>query len=107
MNKVKYYKIALKIIPQEIKNKYDIINKQINAYIYARVKKRIYGLFQAGIIAHESLKEHLKPYGYAPAKITQGLWKHKDRDINLKLVVDDFGIRYKNKKDADHLILAF
>ena len=70
-------------------------------------KKRIYGLFQAGIISHESLKEHLKPHGYAPAKITQGLWKHKDRDINLKLVVDDFGIRYKNKKDADHLILEF
>ena len=64
----------------------------------------MYGLVQAGIIAHEALKEHLKPYGYAPEKITQGLWTHKDRDINSTLVVDDFGIKYRNKKDAHHLI---
>ena len=81
MKKSKYYKIALKLIPQEIIDKYYLINKQINGYIYDRVKKGIYGLVQSGIIAHEELKEHLKPYGYAPAKITQGLWTHKDRDI--------------------------
>ena len=106
MKKSKYYKIALKLIPQEIIDKYYLINKQINGYIYARVKKGMYGLLQSGIIAHEALKEHLKPYGYAPAKITQGLWTHKDKDINVTLVVYDFGIRYKNKKDADLLILA-
>ena len=64
----------------------------------------MYDLVQSGIIANESLKEHLKPYGYAPARITQGLWSHQDRDINFTLVVDNFGIRYINKKDADHLI---
>ena len=64
----------------------------------------MYGLVQAGIIAHDALKEHLKPYGYAPENITQGIWTHKDRDINFTLVVDYFGIKYTNKKDADHLI---
>ena len=64
----------------------------------------MYGLVQAGIIVHEALKEHLKPYVYATAKITQGLWKHQYRDINFTLVVDAFGIRYSNKKGADHLI---
>ena len=64
----------------------------------------MYGLVRAGIIAHEALKEHLKPYGYAPAKITQGLWTHQDRDINFTLVVDNFGIRNINKKDSGHLI---
>ena len=66
----------------------------------------MHGLVQAGIIAYEALKDHLEPYGCAPAKITQGLWTHKDRDINFTLVLDDFGIRYRNKKDADHLISA-
>ena len=33
----------------------------------------VYGLVQAGIIAHEALKGHLKPYGCAPSKITRGL----------------------------------
>ena len=61
---------------------------------------------QAGIIAHGALKEHLKTYGYAPAKITQGIWTHTDRDINFTLVVENFGIKYRHKKDADHLISA-
>ena len=61
---------------------------------------------QERIIAHKSLKEHLKTYGYAPARINQGLWTHQYRNINFNLVVDDFGIRYINKKEADLLISA-
>ena len=61
---------------------------------------------QAGIITHEALREHLKPYGYAPENITQGLWTHTDRDINFTLAVDNFRIKYTHKKDADHLISA-
>ena len=64
----------------------------------------ICGLVQAGIIAHEVLKEHIKTYGYAPARITRGLWNHQERNINFTLVVDNFGIRYINKKDIDQLI---
>ena len=45
-----------------------------------------------------------KPYGYAPEIFNQGLWAHKDRDINFTLVVDNFEIWYRNKKDADQLI---
>ena len=66
----------------------------------------MYGLVQAGIISHKALKEHLKPYGYAPARITQGLWIHQERVIYFTLVVDNFCIRYINKKYADYLISA-
>ena len=106
MKKSKYYKTAIKLIPQEIIDKYELNNKQSNGYIYTRVKKRIYELVKAGIIAHEALKEHLKHYGFACAIITQGLCKHQDREMNLTLVVDNFGIRYRNKKYADNLISA-
>ena len=91
-------KISIKLIPQDIIDKYDLNNKQIYGYIYVRVKKWIYGLVQSGIIAHEALKPHLKPYGYALANIIQGLWTHQDRDINFTLVVDNFGIVYRDKK---------
>ena len=53
----------------------------------------MYGLVQAGIIVHDELEEHLKPYGYAPTNITQGLWTHADKNINCTLVVDNFGIK--------------
>ena len=62
------------------------------------------GLTQAGIIEHEAIKEHLKTYGYALSIITQGLWTNQERDIMFTQVVDNFGIRYRNKKDADHII---
>ena len=64
-------------------------------------------LSSGAVKTHESLKEYLKTYGYAPAKITKGIWTHQDRDINFTLVVDDFGIRYRNKEHPDHLISAF
>ena len=57
-------------------------------------------------ILHKALKEHLQPYGYAPGEITQRHYIHKHRDINFILVVDEFGIKYRNKKDVDHLISA-
>ena len=66
----------------------------------------MYGLVEAGTIVHQALKEHLKPYGYALERITQGLRTHQDRDINLTLVVEMFGIKYRNKKDMDHIIGA-
>ena len=33
-----------------------------------------------------------------------GLWKHKTKNIQFVLVVDDFGIKYTKKEDLDHLI---
>ena len=106
MKKAEYIKIDLKITPQEIIDKYNLLNKKCDGYIYVIIEKGIYDLLQAGIIAHESLKENLQPYGYAPGKITQGIWTNTERDINFTPVADDFGIKYRNKKDAEHLISA-
>ncbi len=35
-----------------------------------------------------------------------GLWYHESRPITFTLVVDDFGIKYENKDNADHLIAS-
>ena len=64
------------------------------------------GLVKAEIITNEVLKEHLRSYGYAPENITPGLCTHQDRDTNFTLAVDEFGFKYINKKDTDHLIAA-
>ena len=37
---------------------------------------------------------------------TPGLWKHVSRSIAFTLVVDDFDVKYVNKKNADHLVAA-
>ena len=64
----------------------------------------MYGLPQAGRIANERLVKFLEPQGYQPVPITPGLWTHKTRDVFFSLVVDDFGVKYTSKADADHLL---
>ena len=50
------------------------------------------------------IKKSLKPHGYAPVIGTVGLWKHKSRPTKCCLCVDDFGIKYYSKDDAEHLL---
>ena len=64
----------------------------------------MYGLPQAGILAQDLLAERLEEHGYYQSNIIPGLWKHKTRPILFSLVVDDIGIKYTNKEDADHLM---
>ena len=54
----------------------------------------MYGLLQAGRIAHDAIVKHLDPYEYHPSRKTPGLWIHKNQPINFTLVFDDFGVKY-------------
>ena len=63
----------------------------------------MYGLKQAAILAYEYLQKTLKPFGYSPVPGTVGLWSHSHRPIQFCLCVDDFGVKYFNKTDVDHL----
>ena len=66
----------------------------------------MYGLPQAGKIANDKLKLHLAEFGYEPAHITPGLWRHQTRALQFSLVVDDFGIKYDCQDDITHLLDA-
>ena len=66
----------------------------------------MYGLRQAAILAYKYIKDNLEPYGYHPIPGTTGMWKHESRPISFCLCVDDFGIKYINKQDVDHLLNA-
>ena len=44
MKKAAYYKISIKLIPQEIIKKYDLNNKQSDGYIFVSVKEVMLGL---------------------------------------------------------------
>ena len=66
----------------------------------------MYGLKQAAILAYCHLVNLLEPYGYYPCPYTTGLWKHKTKPTVFCLCVDDFGIKYFNDADRDHLLDA-
>ena len=106
MARFEYMKIPIDILPQEIIIEYGLDKLVHNGFIYCEIRKGMYGLPQAGIIANQLLEKRLATHGYHPTPITPGLWKHETRPITFSLVVDDFGIKYVGKQHADHLIKA-
>jgi hypothetical protein len=63
----------------------------------------MYGLPQAGIIVQKLLTKRLHKAGYPQSMITPGNWQHDWHPISFTLVVDNFGLKYKNKNDIDQL----
>ena len=94
------------MIPEEVMTEYNLWDKIHNGCVYARVNKGMYGLPQAGRLANDDLVKHLEPHGFHPVPHTPGLWMDDKSDLQFTLVVDDFLVKYTNRKDADRLISA-
>ena len=61
---------------------------------------------QAGLLANELFTKRLEKHEFNQTPHTPGLRKHHTKPIQFALVVDDFGIKYENKQDAQDLINA-
>ena len=99
-----YMRIPVTMLPESIVEEYKLAPLMYKGYAHVEIRKGMYDLPQAGRIANDRLKKFLEPYGYAPVPITPGLWTHKTNPLTFSLVVDDFGIKYVNRADVDHLI---
>lgn len=106
MPDAEYMKIPTKYLPQDIINRYSLTEKIHKGYVYCKIKKGMYGLKQAAILAFENLKKNLAPHGYEPIPHTDGMWQHKTKATKFCLCVDDFGVKYYNEADVHHLITA-
>jgi len=93
-------------VPAAILDFYDAHELIEDGFIYVLVHGGMYGLPHAGFLANKELEAFLAPFGYYQAPNTAGLWLHKTRPISFTLIVDDFGIKYVDKADADHLFNA-
>jgi hypothetical protein len=102
-----YMRIHIDLIPEEIREEYNTDEfMDENGFVYMDVTGAIYGLAQSGYLANQDLIKNLSTFGYHPVKRTPGLWKHETRKTTFTLVVNDFGVQYFCKEDADHLINA-
>jgi hypothetical protein len=106
LDRPEYMQLALIINPQEIIDKYKLMEKERNGKLYIRIDKGMYGLPQAGRLANNLLVTRLAPHGYLPCTHTHGLWRHDTKPITFTLAVDDFRIKYLGKENADHLLNA-
>ena len=102
--RAEYIQIPVKDIPAVIMAQFNLTPLIHNGKVYFRVDKGMYGLPQAGILAQDRLVKHLADDGYIQSLTVPLLFKHVTRKISFTLVVDNFGIKYKDKADIDHLI---
>ena len=106
MDEPEYMKILVRLILEEIKVEYKVSRFEHAGYVYGQINKVMYGLAQAGLLANELLDKRLVNHGFNQTPHNPGLWKHHTNSIQFALVVDDFGIKYENKQDAQDLINA-
>ena len=107
LDRFEYMRMKLTEFPQEIIDEYklnDLVNS--HGWIYMEIRKALPGLCQSGALAAKKLAADLKPFGYYKVPKTNGLWKHESRPISFTLVVDNFGVSYVDKADAQHLEAA-
>jgi hypothetical protein len=98
-----YMKMLLSRFPKEIIQKYNLNALVVDSWVYIEIRKGMYCLKRAGLLANQLLQTRLAPFGYYAARYTPGLWLHKTRPISFTLVVDDFAVKYVGKQHAEHL----
>ena len=97
----------INMIPQKVIDHYNLKYKVTeDGWVYCEIRKAIYGLKESGKLANIELQAVLATEGYKLCRFTHGLYKHETRNIAFSLVVDNFDVKYINKKDADHLIMT-
>ena len=75
MPRAEYIRIHSKYFPPDIRALYQIdglISK--DGYFYINIKKDMYILKEAFIIAYKKLIENKEPHGHFPVPFTTGLW---------------------------------
>ena len=86
LDRPEYTRMPLALIPKEFQDAYNLKEKAKNGFVYMEINKGMYGLPQAGILAHKLLKKRLARYGYFEPPHTPGLWKHVSRPIAFTIV---------------------
>jgi hypothetical protein len=104
MDRYGYMRIPAKDIPADIMEQYNLAPLVHNGHFLTKIRKGMYGLPQAGIIAYNHPVQHLALSDYMPVQHTPGLFRHATRPVTFSLVVDDFAIKYVDRVNAEHLL---
>ena len=74
LKRKEYLRMKMSDIPDAIIQQYKLTEKATtDGYMYIAIKRGMYGLPQAGILAQELLEKRLNAHGYQQSKFTPGL----------------------------------
>jgi hypothetical protein len=72
-----YMKILIRQFPPDIIEQYNLDKIAHQGFIYCKIKRGMYGLKQAALLAYDYLVKCLGPHGYKPMKHSIGMWEHE------------------------------
>ena len=72
MARYKNMRLPISIIPQEIIDQYKLMDLVHNGYVYVKIRRGMYRLPQAGILANKLLTARLSPHGYYQCRHISG-----------------------------------
>jgi hypothetical protein len=93
-----YMKIPLALFSEWIKKQYNLHTHARDGFVFLEIRRAVWGLPQAGILANNLLQKRLKPHGYYECVNTPRLWRHATRPITFALLVNNFGVKYVGKE---------
>ena len=79
MSEPEYMKCHYRYFPSDIRKRYKLDDIVHNDFIYIKIKKGLFGLKQAAILAYKQLSALLKAGGYVPIIGSLGMWKHNTK----------------------------
>jgi hypothetical protein len=91
-------RLSISILHLESIEKYQLTRLAVDGWVYLEIRKGMYCLKQAGILANKLLQKILKPFGFHPARHKPGLWLHTKKSTAFSLLVYNFA-----EADAHHL----
>jgi hypothetical protein len=101
LKRPEYIRTKLSNILEEIITEYKLLNLvDKHGCIHIAAIRGMYGLPHSGLLANELLEKRLNQHRYRQSKLVPGLWTHDWRPIAFTLVVDDFGVKYRQRTCA-------
>jgi hypothetical protein len=104
MDCYEYFRMKLEVFLQGIINKYALQDKvDADGNVFCKERHGMCGLPQADIIVQDLLTKSLHKAGCRQSTIMPVYLHHDWRPISFTLIVDNFGAKYINKYDINHL----
>jgi hypothetical protein len=72
-----YMKIPLALFPEWTKKQYNLDTYARDGFVFLEIRRAVWGLPQAGILANKLLRKRLVPHGYYECVNTPGTEQHK------------------------------
>ena len=71
-----YTTMLLTLFPEWIKKQNNLETHARDGFVFLEIRRTVWGLPQAGILADKLLRKHLPPHRFYKCVNTLGLWKH-------------------------------